>query len=114
MRQDLAYVFEVALSAQGPEMKKTLEDVENYQGDLDVDKVISLNPARAEKLNIKHRAAEIFQILVLKTHGEAKVMVKTVDEQDGIRAWQKLRKQYHRRTIAKSIRDHRKTFTPDL
>ena len=93
-------------------MKKTLKDVENYQGYLDVGTVISLNPERAEKLNIKQRAAQIFQIHVLKTDREAKLMVKTVEGQDGIRAWQKLHKHYHRRILAKSIRDHKEILYP--
>ncbi len=62
--EDWAYDFKVALSTQSPKMKKTFEDVENYQGDLHVGTVVSLNPERAEKLNIKQRAAEICQILV--------------------------------------------------
>ena len=63
--QDWAYDCKVAISTQSPEMKKTLEDVENYQGDVAVGTVISLNPERAEKLNIKQRPADTFQILVL-------------------------------------------------
>ncbi len=110
--EDCAYDFKVALSTQSPEMKKTFEDVENYLGNLDAGTVISLNAQRSEKPNIKQRAAEIFQILVFKTNGEAKLMVKTVEGQDGIRAWQKLHKHHHRRTFAKSIRDHREILYP--
>ncbi len=79
---------------------------------MDVGTVISLNPERAEKLNIKQWAAEIFQILVLKTDGEAKLMDKTVEGQDGIRAWLKLHNHYHRRNFAKSIRDHKEIPDP--
>ena len=39
-------------------------------------------------------------------------MVKTVEGQHGIRAWQKLHKHYHRRTFAKRIRDHREILYP--
>ncbi len=44
--EDWACDFKVVLSTQSPEMKKTPEDVEKYQGDLDVGTVISLNPDR--------------------------------------------------------------------
>ena len=51
-------------------------------------------------------------MLVLKTDGEAKLMVKSVLGSDGIRAWQKLHKDYHRRTFAKAVRDHREILYP--
>ena len=35
-----------------------------------------------------------------------------MEGQDGIRAWQKLHNHYHRRTFAKSIRDHREILYP--
>ena len=48
----------------------------------------------------------------MKTDGEAKLMVKTVEGQDWIKAWQKLHKHCHRRAFAKSIRDHREILYP--
>ncbi len=34
-------------------------------------------------------------------------MVKIVEDQDGIRAWDKFRRHHHRKTFAKAVRDHR-------
>ena len=41
------------------------------------------------KLEIERRAAELFEIMCLTTEGEAKLIVKSVEDQDGIAAWQK-------------------------
>ena len=61
---------------------------------------------------MKQRSVELFQILVLKTDVEARLLVKSVQGEDGIRAWQMLHRHYHRKTFAKAIRDHREVLYP--
>ncbi len=90
MWKDWSYDFNVALGAQSPEMKKTLEVVEGYPDEQNIKNAKDLDPERAERIDLGQRAAEIFQILDMKTEGEAKLMVKIAEDQDAIRAWQKV------------------------
>ncbi len=46
-----------------------------------------MDPDLAERINLTLRSAELFQILVLKTDGEAKLLVTSVPDEDGVRAW---------------------------
>ncbi len=75
-------------------------------------KVRTTDPQSAEKMNLSLKSADLLQVLILKTGGEAKLMVKSVANQDGIRAWQKLYGHCHRKTFAKAIRDHREILYP--
>jgi ubiquitin len=40
------------------------------------------------------------------------LLVKSGTEEDGIKAWQKLYRHYHRKTFARAIRDHREILYP--
>ena len=74
--------------------------IQDYPQELDLKSTILLDPDRAERINLTLRSAELFQILVLKTDGEAKLVVKSVPDEDGIRAWQVL----HSTTTARRSR----------
>ena len=82
-----SYDFKVAVGILSPDTRKILEIIEVMEEDLDVGKVRDRDPEQAARMNLVHRSAELFQILVLKTEGEAKLLVKSVKEEDGIRAW---------------------------
>ena len=110
--EEWSYDFRVALSTMSPEMRLTLDVFQDYPTELDLAATTALDVERAEKLNLAMRSAELFQILVLKTDGEAKLLVKSVPREDGLRAWQLLHKHYHRKTFAKAIRDHREVLYP--
>ena len=103
---DWSYDFRIAMATMSPEMRRLLEAIQDYPEDMDHEATSRLDPEQAERMNLPLRAAELFQILVLKTDGEAKLLVKSVPREDGIRAWQVLHKHYHRKTFAKAIRDH--------
>ena len=100
------------MATMSPEMRRTLEVVQDYPQELDLQATIQLDPERAERINLTVRSAELFQILVLKTDGETKLLVKSVPGEDGVRAWQMLHRHYHRKTFAKAIRDHRDVLYP--
>ena len=91
-------------------MQRILEGIEGMQEEMDKQKVRALDPVRADRIGLTQRSAGIFQILVMKTEGEAKLLVKSVADNDGARAWQKLYHHYHRKTFAKSMRDHREVL----
>ena len=110
--EEWSYDFRIAISTMSPEMRRTLEVVQEYPTELDLESTTALDPERADRINLATRSAELFQILVLKTDGEAKLLVKSVPREDGLRAWQLLHKHYHRKTFAKAIRDHREVLYP--
>ncbi len=86
-----SYDLTVAFGTQSPDLQKMLDVIEEHTGELDLNKAKALGPTRADRMNSAQRSAE-FQILVFKTDGEAKLIVKsvgnqeTVGNQDGIRA----------------------------
>ena len=110
--EDWSYDFRIAISTMSPEMRRTLDVIQDYPQELDLAGVTTLDVERAERINLPMRSAELFQILVLKTEGEAKLLVKSVSGEDGLRAWQLLHRHYHRKTFAKAIRDHREVLYP--
>ncbi len=65
--EDWSHDFKAALGIQSPETRNTLEVVEGYPDDLNIKHVKDLDPEKTERTNLGQRAAEIFQILVLKT-----------------------------------------------
>ena len=109
---DWSYDFRIAMATMSPQMRKLLEGIQELPQDMDLESTYAADPAKAEKMNLPLRAAELFQILVLKTDGEAKLLVKSVPQEDGLRAWQVLYRHYHRKTFAKAIRDHREVLYP--
>ena len=55
---------------------------------------------------------EIFQHLVLSTEGEAKMVVKAVENADGFVAYARLHAKYSRRTVARIMRIHKECMYP--
>ena len=55
---------------------------------------------------------EIFQHLVLSTEGEAKMVVKAVENADGFVAYSRLHAKYSRRTVARIMRIHKGCMYP--
>ena len=109
---DWAFDFKTAVGMLNPDMRTVLEVIEGYPEDVDTTKTAAFDPARAERMGLRQRSAELYQVLILKTEGEAKLMVKAVADSDGVRAWQKLHRHYHRKTFAKAVRDHREVLYP--
>ena len=112
--EDWAFDFKIATGTISPEMKRCLEVIEAMPEDMNIEAVTALDPERAAKIGLQQRAAELFQILVLKSEGEAKLLTKAVSGEDGLKAWQMLYRHYHRKTFAKSIRDHRDVLYPKM
>ncbi len=80
--EDWSYDFKIVLGMQSPEMKNTLEVIDDYPEEMDVRSARGLDTQRADT-NLAQRSAELLQI-------PAKLLVKSVAEEDGTRAWQKL------------------------
>ena len=112
--EDWAYDFKVATGTVSMEMKRCMEAIEGMAEDMSIEAVTALDREKAAKIGLQQRAAELFQILVLKSEGEAKLLIKAVSGEDGLKAWQMLYRHYHRKTFAKSIRDHRDVLYPKM
>ena len=61
---------------------------------------------------IERQSAELYEVLVMITEGEAKLMVRACDSGDGIQAFSRLSKHYNKRTIARMLRLHREVMHP--
>jgi hypothetical protein len=109
---DWSFDFKVALGAQSPEMKQTIEVVEKLPEMVTQDQVRQMDEGRADRIGLEKLSTELYEILVLATEGEAKLMVKTVDTNDGLLAWQKLYGHYNRRTLTRILRAHREVLHP--
>ena len=60
--------------------------------------------------HMEERAAELYDCLILMTQGEAKMMIK--DAEDGIVAWEILRRSYSRKTLARTLRNYQVILNP--
>ena len=104
-----AYDFKIATSTMSTEVKRVKETIETKDEKMNVKKIWDADAGKVAAVGLEQRGAELFQILVLKTDNEAKLLVKSVGE-DGFRAWQMPFKHYHRKTFAKAIKDHREVM----
>ena len=94
-----AYDFKIATGTMSTEVKRVMETIETKDEEMDVKKIWDADPGKAAAVGLEQRGAELFQILVLKTDNEAKLLVKSVQGEDGFRTWQMLFKHYHRKRL---------------
>ena len=67
-----------------------------------------------DDINYEARNAELYDVLFVLTAGEARLVVKGVDRQDGVVAWQRLAKHFNRRTLTTALRLHKEAMHPDM
>ena len=109
---DWAFDFKVALGAQSEEMRKVLDVVETQKDEMSVQKVTAMDGPHAERIHLRKLASELYEVLVMTTEGEAKLMVRAVESQDGVAAWHRLYRHYNRRALARVFRAHREVMHP--
>ena len=63
-------------------------------------------------MNIEKVSKELYEVLVVTTEGEVRLMVRNIATQDGIQAWHQLYLHYNRRTFARVLRMHREAMHP--
>ena len=107
-----AFDFKTALGAQSMEMKEYLDVTENQSDIITYKDAVNFDVDRAQKVNFGKMNGELYEILVMMTEGEAKMMVKASSAGDGIQAWSRLHKHYNKRTVARLIRLHREIMNP--
>ena len=63
-------------------------------------------------MNIEKVSKELYEVLVVTTEEEARLMVRNIATQDGIQAWHRLYWHYNRRTFARVLRMHQEAMHP--
>ena len=89
-------MFKRCVRTQSLETYKTMTEWETSEDD--VDEEAELKDA------MERRSAELYDVLCRYCSGEALMIVKSVDDMRGIRAWQKLYRKYNPKTMARGIR----------
>ena len=95
---DWAFDFRTAAGAQCTELKEYLLAVEKHSEVITYAKAVAFDEERAKKANLEKLSAELYEMLVMMTEGEAKLMVKACGAGDGLEAWSRLHKHYSKLT----------------
>ena len=56
----------------------------------------------------------MYDVLYVLTQGEARLVVKAVENRDGVVAWQKLYRYFNRKTLTTALRMHREVMHPEV
>ena len=106
--------MKIAVGAQCPEMRILMDFVEGG-GEKSLAAIMSEDPEGSQGgryVGLEKVTTELYEMLVLVTEGEAKLLVKSVAECEGLVAWSRLRTRYNRRTLARLMRVHRDVMYP--
>jgi hypothetical protein len=106
------FEFQVILGSESPDMRNTLKVIEDQAKELSTEEVCLLDPERAERIKLEKLSKELYEVLVITTDGEAKLMVRNTPDNDGILAWHRLYRHYNRRTFARILRIHKEAMHP--
>ena len=98
-----SFDFKTALGSQSVELKEYLDVVEKQAEIVTQQKAVEFDQERAKRVNFIKLNSELYEILVIMTEGEAKMMVKATTAGDGVQAWSKLHKHNNKRTVARLI-----------
>jgi hypothetical protein len=104
--------FKVSLGTQCPGMRDLLRKCESHPTIVTTDDVIREQQELAKEINLGRTTEELYEVLYLMTENEAKLIVKAVENQDGLVAWQRLHSHFNRRTLARVLRCHREVMHP--
>ena len=93
---DWAFAFKRCVRSQSPETFKEMVDWEAVTDDIDEE-------SELEK-GMEKRSAELYDVLCQYCTGEALMIIRAVDDMQGIHAWQKLFRKYNPKTMARGLR----------
>ena len=100
------------MGSESPDMLETLRVLETYTNEMSTATVRAMDEDRANRMSLERMSKELYEILVISTEGEAKLMVRNVISQDGVQAWHRLYRHYNRRTFARVLRVHKEAMHP--
>ena len=107
--------FKVAMKVQNEKVERAMRMIEQG-GEMSLEQLRGADTAGetgGEYRGIERSGGELYQQLVLMTEGEAKMLVKSVVEGDGYKAWGRLHAKYNTRTLARLMRIHKECMYPD-
>ena len=110
--KDWNFDFAVALGSECPELLHNLKVIETMPEEMTTRSVYDLDVDRADRMGLDKLSKELYEVLVMITEGEAKMMIRSVPDQDGILAWHRLYRHYNRKTLARVLRIHREAMHP--
>ena len=99
---DWAFGFRRAVRSTSVEAYHIMDDVEKVPTELDEKDPGGHRPA--VDVDVDKLSAELHDILCQCVSGEAMAIVRSVDDFQGFKAWQKLHRKYNPRTMARAIR----------
>ena len=106
------YQFSVAASAHNIKHGTLLELVEKMEHDVTITEDIDLELGEAESEWMHKTKAEIFNVLIQLTTGEANLLVRNVQDRNGYVAWKRLFDRYNPRTPASLTASWREVIRP--
>ena len=111
---DWAWEFKISVGTQCAGMKALMEYVETheYESTAQIRGSSEQDNKKADEVKLETTTIELYEMLVLMTEGESRLIVKSVKNNDGLMAWHKLHVQYNRRTLARLMRVHREVMHP--
>ena len=110
--KDYNFELGVILGSESPDMLETLKFMETSADEMDAVTIRAMDESRADRMDIEKVSKELYEVLVVTTEGEARLMVRNIAAQDGIKAWHRLYLHYNRRTFARVLRMHREAMHP--
>ena len=110
--KDYNFELVVILGSESRDMLETFKFMETNADEMDTATIRAMDESRADRMNIEMVSKELYEVLVVTTEGEARLMVRNIATQDDIQAWHRLCLHYNRRTFARVLRMHREAMHP--
>ena len=73
----------MALGSECPKLLHNLKVIETMPEEMTTRSVYDLDADRADRMGIDKLSKELYEVLVMITEGEAKMMIRSVPDQDG-------------------------------
>jgi hypothetical protein len=103
---DWSFGFKGMIRAASKDMYDALETVEAQDEEITIQDVQLMND------KLRKESGELFDVLRQMVEGEAKAIVRSVTDMEGIRAWQKLHMKNNPRTMARGVRMMSEVVSP--
>ena len=113
--KEWSFDFKIAVKAQSVKVERAMRMTERA-GEMTMDELRVADvdgETRGEYRDIEESGGDLYQQLVMLTDGEAKMIVKSVVESDGYKAWGRLHAKYNKRTLARLMRVHKECMYPE-
>ena len=91
-----AWNFKNAMGTASMELKDIMDKLEGLDRDEGIDELIIRDPPFADRIGLRKLNYEMYKVLAMLTDGEAQLIVKSAQQNDGLLAWQKLFRHYNR------------------